>query len=152
MTHFCDRKRQSQKKVSRQTREMFECGIPATRIGTGVLSVLIFWFIFVFLFVFVFLCVFVFWFYLHFHVHLYDIGWDQCNIGSVSGTVVTNYLVCVSFCVSSCSSFFVKQGSIDIYSCTFYLGPVQYCRTYEGHQSYYVFLLSPSGDVGIGLV
>ena len=37
--------------------------------------------------------------------------------------------------------FVVKQGSIDIYSCTFYLGPVQYCRTYEGHKSYYVFLL-----------
>ena len=37
--------------------------------------------------------------------------------------------------------FVVRQGSIDIYSCTFYLGPVQYCRTYEGHKSYYVFLL-----------
>ena len=78
---------------------MFECGIPATRIGTGVLSVLIFWFIFVFLFVFVF-CLrlsFGFIYAYMYNVHLYDIGWDQCNLGSVSGTVVTNYFVCVSF-------------------------------------------------------
>ena len=87
---------------------MFECGIPATRIGTGVVSVLIFWFIFVFLFVFVF-CLrlsFGFIYAYMYNVHLYDIGWDQCNLGSVSG----HQFFCLCIFLSSYLSFLSNKG------------------------------------------